>query len=42
MNWKSKTNLEKGLENTFKWYFNNKNYYKQISKKDILNRFGKK
>ena len=41
MNWKSKTNLEKGLENTFKWYFNNKNYYKQISKKDILNRFGK-
>ena len=42
MNWKSKTNLEKGLENTFEWYFNNKNYYKQISKKDILNRFKKK
>ncbi len=41
MNWKTKTSLEKGLNATFKWYFNNKNYYKQISKKDILNRLGK-
>ena len=33
MNWKTKTSLEKGLNATFKWYFNNKNYYKQILKK---------
>ena len=31
-NWKSKTNLEKGLNKTFEWYFNNKKFYKQLSK----------
>ncbi len=42
MNWKSKTNLERGLNKTFEWYFNNKKFYKQLSKKDILNRLGNK
>jgi len=42
MNWKSKTNLEKGLNKTFEWYFNNKKFYNQLSKKDILNRLGNK
>ncbi len=42
MNWKSKITLEKGLDETFCWYLNNKNYYKQLSKKDILKRLGNK
>ena len=40
LNWKSKTNFEKGLKKTFLWYLNNENYYKSISKKDIVKRLG--
>ena len=40
LNWKSKTNFEQGLKETFLWYLNNKNYYKSISKKDIVKRLG--
>ena len=40
LKWKPKTNFEKGIKLTFDWYNNNKNYYKSISKKDILKRLG--
>ena len=42
LKWKPKINFEKGIKLTFDWYNNNKNYYKSISKKDIINRLGKK
>ena len=41
LKWKTKVNFEEGLEKTFLWYLNNNNYYKSISKKDILKRIGK-
>jgi len=40
--WKPKTSFEKGIKLTFDWYNNNKDYYKTLSKKDIINRLGKK
>ena len=42
LKWKCKTSLIQGLEKTFNWYLNNKNYFKQISKKNINKRFGLK
>ena len=39
--WRSRIKLSQGLENTFKWYLNNKQYFKSIRKKDIINRLGK-
>ena len=42
LRWKSKTILSKGLEQTFKWYLDNKMYYKSFSKKDIVKRLGTK
>ena len=42
LNWKPKTNFEKGINKTIDWYLNNKLYYKSLSKKDIENRLGKK
>ena len=42
LKWEPKTNFSDGIKKTFKWYFNNNNYYKTISKKDILNRLGSK
>ena len=42
LNWKHKTSLSEGLNKTFKWYLNNKKFFKQISKKDINKRFGLK
>ncbi len=42
LKWKCKTSLTQGLEKTFNWYLNNKNYFKQISKKNINKRFGLK
>ena len=38
--WKPKTNFNKGLEKTLLWYLNNEDYYKSISKKDIIKRVG--
>tara|TARA_B110000967_G_C18836357_1_gene536944 strand:- start:170 stop:1189 length:1020 start_codon:yes stop_codon:yes gene_type:complete len=40
LNWKPKTSFNDGLKLTFKWYQNNKNYYKSLPKKDIINRLG--
>ena len=39
--WKSKVKTDEGLERTFLWYLNNKNYFKSLVKKDILKRLGK-
>ena len=40
LNWKSKIGFDKGLEQTIKWYLNNKNFLKNISKKDYQIRLG--
>jgi dTDP-glucose 4,6-dehydratase len=40
--WKPKTSFLIGINKTFEWYFNNKNYYKSLAKKDIIKRIGKK
>jgi len=39
--WYPKTNFSNGIKQTIKWYLDNKDYYKSLSKKDIINRFGK-
>ena len=39
--WKAKVDIRSGLEKTFLWYFKNKNYFKNMKKKDILKRLGK-
>ncbi len=41
LNWKPKINLEKGIKLTLEWYLNNKQYFKNFSKKDIMSRMGK-
>jgi len=40
LKWKSKISFDKGLEQTIIWYLNNKNFLKNISKKDYQNRLG--
>ena len=42
LKWKSKIDFNNGIKKTFEWYLNNKNYYKTISKKDIVKRLGTK
>jgi len=42
LGWKPKTSFKDGLVLTFKWYHNNKDYYKSLSKKDINKRLGVK
>ncbi len=42
LKWKPKTTFEEGLNQTFHWYLNNKDYYKSLSKKDIVKRLGVK
>ena len=42
LGWKPKTTFKTGLIQTFLWYVNNNNYYKSISKKDIIKRLGTK
>ena len=42
LKWKSKINFDQGLKHTIKWYLNNKNFLKNISKKDYQNRLGLK
>ena len=42
LNWMPNTSFEKGILLTFEWYKNNKKYYKNLSKKDILQRLGNK
>ena len=41
LKWKSKINLNDGLRKTFLWYLKNEEYYKSISKVDIVKRLGK-
>ncbi len=41
LGWYPKTNFSKGIKLTLNWYFENKSYYKSLSKKDIINRLGK-
>ena len=40
LNWSSKIRFEKGLYETFLWYYRNQSYYKSFNKKDIVNRLG--
>ena len=42
LGWKSRTSFKQGIKLTFDWYFKNKNYYKSLSKKDIVKRMGTK
>ena len=42
LGWKPKTTFKTGLIQTFLWYVSNNNYYKSISKKDIIKRLGTK
>ena len=42
LKWKPKTNFNNGIKKTFKWYLDNNNYYKSLSKKDIVKRLGTK
>ena len=41
LGWKPKINFKQGIRLTLNWYFKNKNYYKKISKKDIVKRLGR-
>ena len=40
LEWKSKINLKKGLENAFNWYLENMKYYTTLKKRDITKRLG--
>jgi len=42
LNWTAKIKFKKGLENTFQWYLNNKEYFNLLKKKDIIRRLGKR
>ncbi len=41
LKWKPKINFLDGINMTFKWYLNNKKYYRSLDKKDIIKRLGK-
>ena len=41
LGWFPKTKFRDGIKLTFDWYYNNKSYYKSLSKKDINKRLGK-
>jgi len=42
LRWKSKIKFEKGLYETFLWYYKNQKYFNSINKKDIVGRLGLK
>jgi len=42
LKWKAKISLKEGLENTFQWYINNKNFFTSVSKKLYAKRLGLK
>ena len=42
LSWKAKISLQVGLSQTFDWYINNKAFFKSVSKKLYINRFGLK
>ena len=41
LGWYPKTSFKKGIKLTFDWYYKNNNYYKSLTKKDIVKRLGK-
>ena len=41
LGWLPRTNFDHGIKLTFDWYDKNRNYYKSLSKKDIVKRLGK-
>ena len=41
LGWYPRTNFRQGIKLTLDWYYKNKNYYKSLSKKDIVSRLGK-
>jgi len=41
LGWFPKTSFKEGIKLTFNWYYNNRSYYKSLSKKDIIKRLGK-
>ena len=42
LKWKRKINIDEGLNETVKWYLENKLYFKSLKKSDIIKRFGTK
>ena len=42
LNWEAKNNLDVGLTKTIEWYLNNLSYFKEINKKNYINRMGLK
>ena len=40
LGWKAKISLMEGLAQTFDWYYNNKTFFKSVSKKLYTNRLG--
>ena len=40
LNWKPQTSFKNGIKLTFDWYNKNRDYYKKLSKKDIVKRLG--
>jgi dTDP-glucose 4,6-dehydratase len=40
--WKPKTNFKSGIMKTINWYLNNKTYFDNFKKKDLIKRFGNK
>ena len=42
LKWKPRTKFKQGIDPTFKWYNDNKKYYKTLKKIDILKRLGNK
>jgi len=42
LKWSPKTKFNDGLKKTFLWYFNNREYFYSLSKKDITKRLGTK
>ena len=41
LGWKPRTSFSKGIRLTLDWYLRNSDYYKSLSKKDIVNRLGR-
>ena len=42
LGWSPRTNFRQGIKLTINWYYENKKYYKSLSKKDIVERLGKR
>ena len=40
LGWSPRTNFRQGIKLTINWYYENKKYYKSLSKKDIVKRLG--